>query len=91
MENEWDNRETIETEFPRDKWEYIPIKNPDEARMKIVTLTFTKGDILFGQARWFGPNDGMIFIRKDATGQEFKEVPKKKWWQRLFDWSISRV
>ena len=58
----WDNKETVEQEFPKDRFEHIPVKSEDEAQLIVATRVFQSCDMLFGQARWFGPNDGVLII-----------------------------
>lgn len=76
----WDIRKQVETEFPTSEWIHISVSNPDEGRQAIGAIVMRTRRPLVGQARWFGPGDGVILIRKS----DILEPPPKKqkpWWK----------
>lgn len=60
----WDNEDKAMAEFPADKYERIPVSSEPEARGLIAVRSFYSHDPEFGEARWFGPERGMLFILK---------------------------
>lgn len=84
MNDQYDDRKAVEAEFPKDRWEHIPVKNSDEAGLMIATIAFASQVPIFGEARWFGPRDGVVILEKPAkplVKELAKALDKKKWWQ----------
>lgn len=60
----WDDRAAAAGEFPASEWDRYPATGPDDARQIVAGLAPGERRMVFGQARWFGPGDGAVFVRK---------------------------
>jgi hypothetical protein len=60
--SEWDDRTAELKKFPVDKFEHIPVVDGVQANEAICLRAMETGNIIFGEVRWFGPGDGLLFI-----------------------------
>lgn len=87
MASEWDDRAKVEAEFPRSEWDWHPCRDGDGGTL-VAMAAMQSGGFVFAEARWFGPGDGVVLIRKHKTQpadpKPADPKPRVSWWRRLF-------
>ena len=53
----WDLREDVEREHPLDKWEWVPVRDPMEARVKLCKVASERNAVTVGEVRWFSEHE----------------------------------
>lgn len=56
----------VERDFPRAEWHWYPVISPEHGHAFLCRLAVERGQMVMAEARWFGPRDGVVRVRKDG-------------------------
>jgi hypothetical protein len=73
-EQDWDDREQALKEFPHQDYEQIAVRSPADARKKESDKAFMRREPIAAETRWFGPEDGMLFVEKSYVPEPVKPM-----------------
>ena len=86
---EWDDPTKVAAEFPQDQYEYIPVRSPEDARAAIATRIWHTREPMIGEARWYGPQKGVLILKKEKPKAPETKSPTVvadptwvPWWRR---------